>query len=145
MAEFAIVFDMDNAAFKPRPEPEVVRILRRVIDHIEIGCLTSGAITDINGNRVGEWAILRSEEGRSRGSALGAQVPEYIDRQITALNEQLMACMPYQPWDHPKNKSLLESAIVVGEKLARCGRESLESYEEGDRENAHHRGSDQEV
>lgn len=45
---------IDNKLLK---EHEVVRILRRIIDDIEIEDLDHGPIIDINGNKIGSWEL----------------------------------------------------------------------------------------
>ncbi len=59
MTTFTIKIDCDNNAFDPDPAPELVRILRQIIQRME----TEGAPThyrtifDINGNKVGLYAL----------------------------------------------------------------------------------------
>lgn len=61
-----IKFNTNNAAFKDPDgvksfdvvyrDREVIRILKNIIDDIEIGC-DCGSIMDINGNKIGEWSL----------------------------------------------------------------------------------------
>ena len=61
-----IKFSTDGAAFHDEyedyltnesiKEHEVIRILKNIIDDIEIGC-DCGSIMDINGNKIGEWSL----------------------------------------------------------------------------------------
>lgn len=61
-----IKFSTDGAAFYDEyedyltnesiKEQEVIRILKRIIDDIELGC-DCGSIMDINGNKIGEWSL----------------------------------------------------------------------------------------
>lgn len=45
---------IDNTLLK---EHEVIRILRRIIDDIEVEGLDHGSIMDINGNKIGSWEL----------------------------------------------------------------------------------------
>jgi len=61
-----IKFDESNSAFGKQDEDgipcihdateERIRILKEIINNLEYGC-HRGVITDINGNRIGEWSI----------------------------------------------------------------------------------------
>lgn len=56
---FTLSFDMDNAAFDPRPEPEIANVLRRLADTV-LHTGTSpehGPIRDTNGNTIGVWIV----------------------------------------------------------------------------------------
>lgn len=58
---FNLKFATDNEAFRfDGPEYEAARILRQIADKIE-GGNGSGVIHDINGNRIGEWSLDRSD------------------------------------------------------------------------------------
>ncbi len=54
---FTLTINTDNEAFTPEPGAEVARILRVIADRVEAG-RTDGAAMDVNGNRVGSFAIL---------------------------------------------------------------------------------------
>ena len=60
-----ITLDMDNAAFEPSPGIEAARILRRRLHNIEtIDANDAGTVfplMDVNGNRVGQIAVLADE------------------------------------------------------------------------------------
>ena len=45
---------IDNKIYKER---EVIRILQRIIDDIEVEDLDHGPIMDINGNKIGSWEL----------------------------------------------------------------------------------------
>ena len=49
---------MDNAAFTDCPEYEVGRILNKVINQVNNGIMEGLSIVDLNGNKVGEWAVI---------------------------------------------------------------------------------------
>jgi hypothetical protein len=51
-----IKFSVDSAAFEACPELEIIRILKEIEERVAYG-QTSGAIMDINGNKVGEWSL----------------------------------------------------------------------------------------
>ena len=61
-----IKFGTSGAAFHDEYEDDVtneyirsqeaIRILKRVIEDIKIGC-DCGSIMDINGNKIGEWSL----------------------------------------------------------------------------------------
>lgn len=51
---FKVSFKVDNAAFEGAPEVEAARILREIADKIEAGQF-SGAVMDVNGNKVGHF------------------------------------------------------------------------------------------
>lgn len=53
---FELVFKMDNFAFQPYPENEIIRILDEVKINMEDG-KTSGKVMDINGNSIGHYKI----------------------------------------------------------------------------------------
>ena len=54
--DMKIEFSVDSAAFEDCPYVEVIRILNEIAKKVELG-QTSGAIMDINGNRVGLWSM----------------------------------------------------------------------------------------
>lgn len=63
--KFTLEIDCDNAAFQENDGDqyvEVARILREAADRIENG-RDSIALIDLNGNRVGDAAFDRPEEG----------------------------------------------------------------------------------
>lgn len=64
MAQFAIQFDTDSAAFDDAPEVETARILRDIASRIESGAIDSdGAVVhDINGNNIGQVMLDEGEE-----------------------------------------------------------------------------------
>lgn len=57
MTEFRLTIECDNAAFDPRPDYELARLLRETALRIEGGD-TDHAIRDSNGNTVGSCTLL---------------------------------------------------------------------------------------
>lgn len=61
--KFALEISTDNAAFEDDCAAEVRRILDRAIDQIEqqgrLGVDARGTLSDANGNRVGDWRMVR--------------------------------------------------------------------------------------
>jgi hypothetical protein len=53
---FVLKIDTGNAAFEDDPNYELARILRAVADKVENGH-ADGRCYDINGNKVGSWAV----------------------------------------------------------------------------------------
>ena len=60
--KFTLEIDSSNAAFDPYAVDELKRILREVADTIEVGS-DGGNIRDVNGNTVGYWEFVDSQEG----------------------------------------------------------------------------------
>ena len=56
MEKFRLEFHLGNAMFEDLPIQEIARILHLTASDIENG-YTSRTIFDINGNRIGMWAI----------------------------------------------------------------------------------------
>jgi hypothetical protein len=59
--EFRLTITTDNAAFEHDPSREVSRILADVAKKIDARWFQdpdSGALRDVNGNKVGEWEVL---------------------------------------------------------------------------------------
>lgn len=59
---FNLYLTTDNAVFEDRPIDEIVRLLRKVADVIELGVNLEMApvdakILDVNGNTVGNWKL----------------------------------------------------------------------------------------
>jgi len=54
METYTIRIECDNAAFDDDPSVEVVRILRRLADRLEINGLEDVRLMDFNGNHVGD-------------------------------------------------------------------------------------------
>jgi hypothetical protein len=64
--QFVLTVTMDNDAFTPDPARELRRILALVPANVGYGRLgvgDSGALHDLNGNRVGAWHV-QAEAGR---------------------------------------------------------------------------------
>lgn len=57
MAVFRIEIETNNAAFAEDRAEEISRILKQTINKVKHG--SSGAIMDINGNRVGYWGFYK--------------------------------------------------------------------------------------
>lgn len=53
---FTLRIRSDSAAMVEDTEGEVARLLRRTADQVESGVVT-GTLLDINGNKVGSWAL----------------------------------------------------------------------------------------
>lgn len=51
-----VSFECDNAAFDGRVDVEAAHVIRTVADRLERGD-ESGAIFDLNGNRIGAWEL----------------------------------------------------------------------------------------
>jgi hypothetical protein len=55
---FSLKFDTDNAAFRDGDfSTEIARVVRTVAEKIEAGII-DGAVYDLNGNRIGEFALV---------------------------------------------------------------------------------------
>lgn len=59
--EFTLNISSSNAAFVDDPKEEVSRILLDTLKKLEQGYL-SGVCRDINGNLVGDWGLLISND-----------------------------------------------------------------------------------
>jgi hypothetical protein len=57
---FTLKFSTDNAAFADDMHGEAARILRKIADQLDRGDLAR-VIVDLNGNRVGSWALVDGE------------------------------------------------------------------------------------
>lgn len=58
--KFKLEINMDNAAFEPAPEFQLIEILHRLTARFERIAVTaegSGNILDSNGNKVGTWEV----------------------------------------------------------------------------------------
>jgi len=62
MSTFHLEIALVGEAFDPDPGPELARLVRKVADRAELDPVgSSGAVIDLNGNRVGTWWV-RAEE-----------------------------------------------------------------------------------
>jgi hypothetical protein len=52
--KYVVIFDVENAAFEPDPEPEIVRILLKLAGDTEQGTSAQRTLFDVNGNKVGQ-------------------------------------------------------------------------------------------
>ncbi len=59
MAMITITFEVDGAAFEETSDGEYRRIFNVIADRIAQG-VDDGTIRDVNGNSIGEWAIVLS-------------------------------------------------------------------------------------
>ena len=62
MSSFHLEIALVGDAFTPEPGPELTRLVRRVADKLGEPGVASGAILDLNGNRVGTYWLEDSEE-----------------------------------------------------------------------------------
>lgn len=63
MMGFHLEIALVGEAFDPDPGPELARLVRKVADRVEhdpVG--SSGAVLDLNGNRVGSWWVKQRSE-----------------------------------------------------------------------------------
>lgn len=67
--QFTIFILMGNDAFQPDPAPELARLLREVTSLVEDGW-QGGPCLDVNGNRVGSWALQASRRAETPKSGL---------------------------------------------------------------------------
>jgi len=57
MRKFKLEITLDNDAFYPDANPEIVEVLKKAIEKLEQG-RTASPLFDTNGNRVGGFEIL---------------------------------------------------------------------------------------
>jgi hypothetical protein len=55
--KFTCEIEMDNAAFEDAPATELARIMRKIVDYVKQGS-EGDDLRDINGNKVGRFAIM---------------------------------------------------------------------------------------
>ncbi len=58
--KFHLEFSCNNSAFDPDPKPEIIHILKRLIETISV-CEFPVSLFDINGNRVGGCSLVPSK------------------------------------------------------------------------------------
>lgn len=51
--KFHLVFSCDNSAFDPDPKPEIIHILKKLIETISVNDQFPVSLFDSNGNRIG--------------------------------------------------------------------------------------------
>lgn len=74
---FKLEFETDNAASEEYRAEEVSRILSEVADRVANGLDDAGTIHDINGNRIGQYAM--TEETGAGSMKLAITVPDDDD------------------------------------------------------------------
>ena len=58
MRKFKVEVELENEAFRPDPGPEVVRLLKGIIEKIERGEDEGGRLVDTNGNTCGRFRFI---------------------------------------------------------------------------------------
>ncbi len=60
--KFSLTLECGNDAFRGNAYPEVIRLLREAADRMERRAQPAGVLLDINGNKVGSYALYRDGE-----------------------------------------------------------------------------------